>query len=183
MTDPRASVASSETRPERSPVRSLLWLGGAALALLALLVAAFVSMMPASAGATGRRAFFGGHGHGPIDPAEMREHLVRGASLLASLADADDAQEARIEAIASALGDELAPLGERHRANRAVMIEALAGTTVDRAALEQARVAELALAAEASVALAEALADTAELLTPEQRATLLERHHRLHGER
>lgn len=182
MTDPRDAIASAETPSESSPVRSLLWLGAGAVALLALLVAVFVALTPGSAGAIGRRAFFGGH-HGPLDPDEMREHFARGASVLASFADADEAQEAQIESIATRLADEIAPLGERHRANRDAIVAALAGPAVDRAALEQARGAELALAAEASAAFAEALADTAEVLTPEQRAKLLERHRRFHGER
>jgi Spy/CpxP family protein refolding chaperone len=172
-------------RPPRR--RRLLFIGAGALGLVGALVAAFVAFGPGAAGALPRRhGFFGGPGpgHGPGfgSPEEMRAHFERRASFLADLADATDEQQARIQAIAARLADELAPLAAQHRANRQAMFAALSGETVDRAALEQARTAELALAAQASSTLTSALADTAEVLSPAQRAKLAERHRRFHEE-
>jgi Spy/CpxP family protein refolding chaperone len=48
---------------------------------------------------------------------------------------------------------------------------------VDRAGLEAARKAEIALAEEASLLLTRTLADAAEALTPEQRQALLDHVH------
>ena len=76
--------------------------------------------------------------------------------------------------------DEAAKLRERHHENREAFAAALGGATVDRAALEEARRAELALAEEASQLLVKTLADAADVLTPAQRKELLEYAHSFH---
>jgi Spy/CpxP family protein refolding chaperone len=65
------------------------------------------------------------------------------------------------------------PVREQHLAQRQALLEALKQPTIDRQALEQLRQAKLQLAETASSRLAEALADIAEVLTPEQRTELL----------
>ena len=55
------------------------------------------------------------------------------------------------------------------------MLAALSEPTVDRDTLESLRMAELGLAESASGHLTKALADLADVLTPEQRRALLER--------
>ena len=76
----------------------------------------------------------------------------------------------------------LAPLAERHRANREAWVAALAGPSVDRASLERLRQEELALAEAASQQLVTALADVSEALTPEQRAKLVALGRRFHDD-
>ena len=56
----------------------------------------------------------------------------------------------------------------------------LSGPTIDRAAIEKLRAEEMALADTLSRTVAAALADSAEVLTPEQRTELLERLGRFH---
>jgi len=94
--------------------------------------------------------------------------------------DATPAQEQKVQAIAEDALEGLLPLRERHTANRKAIHEALAGASIDREALEQARRAELKLADQASARLAQAVADAAEVLSPEQRAQLAEAAARFH---
>jgi Spy/CpxP family protein refolding chaperone len=84
-------------------------------------------------------------------------------------------QRQRIQAIARAASDDLVPLGERTRTARRQSVELLAAATVDRAAIEALRADQIALADTASRRIAQALADTAEVLTPQQRTKLAER--------
>jgi periplasmic protein CpxP/Spy len=132
-------------------------------------------------GFMGHRHFMHGRRHrGPIDPAAAREHVQLGVRWVLGTVDATPEQQERVKAIAVGALDDLLPLRERHHANRTTLHAALAGATVDRAALEAARRDELKLAEEASVRLVSAIADAAEVLTAEQRAQLAEWHQRLH---
>jgi Spy/CpxP family protein refolding chaperone len=74
--------------------------------------------------------------------------------------------------LASALQD-LTPAREQHQGHRRAFLERLTQASVDRAALEQLRRAELTLAESASTRIVQALADAAEVLTPEQRVELV----------
>ena len=81
-------------------------------------------------------------------------------------------QKSRIEAILHA---GFAPMADLHRGMaqaHASLHAILTGPTVDRGALEQLRVAEIARIDEASKTMTKAIADAAEVLTPEQRAKL-----------
>ena len=62
-------------------------------------------------------------------------------------------------------------------------VELLSHDTVDRAALEALRADQLKLAEQASRRFTQALADVADVLTPEQRKALAERIGRWHGHR
>jgi periplasmic protein CpxP/Spy len=143
----------------------------------------------ASVWAVGRDDFGGGMGRhrfmhrlhgGPADPSAAREHVKTGVRWALGFVDATPEQEQRVQAIAQDALADLLPLRERHRANRTAIHEALAGGTVDREALEQARRSELKLADQASARLAQAVADAADVLTPEQRSQLAEAAARFH---
>jgi Spy/CpxP family protein refolding chaperone len=75
---------------------------------------------------------------------------------------------------------DLSPLREQHQAQRQALLAVLQQPSVDRQALEQLRQAKLQLAETASSRLADATADIAEVLTPEQRAELTAFAARLH---
>ena len=62
-------------------------------------------------------------------------------------------------------------------------VELLSRESVDRAALETLRADQLRLADQASMRFTQALADVADVLTPEQRKQLAERIGRWHGHR
>lgn len=120
-------------------------------------------------------------GHGKPDPAAMRERAEFAADWMLSRVNATDAQKQQVKGILVAAMDDLAKLHESHRANRDAVVEALTADAVDRARLETLRSAELALAEQASRRLTQALADAAEVLTPEQRRALAERMQHMRG--
>ena len=93
--------------------------------------------------------------------------------------DASEDQQRRVSGILRGPGRGDQDEGPPSR-NREAFARPLGGATVDRAALEEVRKAELALAEEASQLLVKTLADAAEVLTPEQRRQLLEYAHRFH---
>lgn len=152
-------------------------LGGGALAAL-------VSARPIAAAVQGWRGM--GHGHWGMhgrNPEAAREHVQIAVKWALREVDATDEQQQRVGAIVSDAFADLMRLKERHRANHEVLAAALAGPTVDRAKLEEARKSGLALADEATRRLAQAAADAAEVLTPEQRQALLEHVHKHHAAR
>ena len=118
--------------------------------------------------------------HGGVEPGDARAHVEMGVRWVMGYVDGTPEQTQRVQAIAQAAVDDLLPLREQHKANRDAIHAALSGPTVDREALEQARKAELKLADEASARLARAVADAAEVLSPEQRAQLAEAAARFH---
>jgi Spy/CpxP family protein refolding chaperone len=130
-------------------------------------------------------AGWGGHGHGfgrwghhRMSPEAMHEHLQVGVKWALKDVDATEEQQAKVSAIVGAALTDLHGLKERHLANRDEFRAQLTGASVDRDALERIRKAELGLAEDASRRLVAALADAAEVLTPEQRKALAERHQR-----
>jgi periplasmic protein CpxP/Spy len=89
-------------------------------------------------------------------------------------------------AIASAAMADLRPLREQARQARRRSMELLAAQSIDRAALEQQRLLQMQAADARSRRTVQAMADAAEVLTPEQRAKAAERigsrmQHRLGG--
>ena len=70
---------------------------------------------------------------------------------------------------------DLMPLRDEHKAARTKALELLSAGTIDRAAIEQVRTAELKLAETASRRVTQAIADAAEVLQPAQRAKLAEK--------
>lgn len=144
------------------------------------LITSLLLVSTAAAGFFGR----GHHGGGwASDPAEARERAQFAAEWALRKVDATPEQQAKVEAVIGTLVDEVAPLAERHRDNRAEWLAALEQDTVDRATLDRLRKAELELADAASASLVEALAEIGAILEPAQRRELLEhvqrhRHHR-----
>lgn len=131
----------------------------------------------------GARAFAHGRGdmHGPMDPAEMDQHIERMVKHLAVEIDATPEQQQKLAAIAKDAARDLTPLRGQVTETRQRAIELLAAPEVDRAALEQLRATKIQHADNASRRLTRALADAAEVLTPEQRKTLAQRAARWHG--
>ena len=86
--------------------------------------------------------------------------------------DATDAQKAQITPLVKQAVNDLLPLHTQLQAAHEQAISALTQNTVDRTALEAARVAHLQLADQASKRLTQLLADVDEVLTPDQRTAL-----------
>lgn len=110
----------------------------------------------------------GGWGHGGMGFGEGRIGRVLDA------VDATDEQEERIFAIIDATRAELRPMMREFRDTREAVAGLLGAGTIDRAAAEKLRAERIARIDEASRKMTAAILDAAEVLTPEQRARLLE---------
>ena len=88
--------------------------------------------------------------------------------------DASDDQRERVRAIATAAIADMGEFRDFKREGRQALVEALTQETVDREALETLRQNKLETADRASQRLLTALADAADVLTPTQRAELVE---------
>jgi protein CpxP len=128
-----------------------------------------------------RHGWAGHHGFGAMSPEAAKEHLQVAAKWALRDVDASDEQQERVSAIAAGAVDDLFRLRQRHLDNREAFHAQLGGASVDRAALEEIRKSEMELADEASKRLVRAVADMADVLTPEQRQALMEKHARRHG--
>ncbi|MGH7384543.1 MAG: Spy/CpxP family protein refolding chaperone [Candidatus Rokuibacteriota bacterium] len=124
-----------------------------------------------------RGAFMGAH----LDPAKLDEHLDRMLTHLYVEVDATETQKQRLGPLVKAAARDLLPMRDRMHDARRQAVALLSQPSVDRAALEALRANQLQLAEQASRRFTQALADVADVLTPEQRKQLAERAGRWHG--
>jgi len=107
------------------------------------------------------------------DPAAQRERLEFAADWALNQVKASDAQREQVKGILGQTLADLGPVRDQHRQHRDAFAAALGQLSVDRATLDDLRRAELQLAEQASSRIVTALADIADVLTPEQRSQLL----------
>jgi protein CpxP len=154
------------------------WIVALALAVLGIGVVAVPSAMAFRA--------FGGHGgpgfgHGLMqNPERAKAHAAFAVEWAFRAVGATEQQKEDGRVVVEQLVDRLVPLRERHLAHREAVARELVKPQIDRAALEQLRTEGLALADEATRIIVDGVADLAEVLTPEQRAELLDLVHRFH---
>lgn len=121
----------------------------------------------AMAGMHGGHGGHGGGRHHAMDPAKAARHLDR---MIAKAApDATPEQKARLKEIGTAAFADLKPLRAELRATHQRAHALLTSPVVDRAALEALRVEQVQRFDAVSKRMATAMADAAEVLTPEQR--------------
>jgi Spy/CpxP family protein refolding chaperone len=167
---------SSADMPNRAIGRG--WLRRTALAAALVASGAALPILVASAQGVGMGAGMHGMMHGAMGGGDMAMAMSHVTQMLDAVGASED-QEAKIGSI---LRTGLEPMGKMHgdMANtHKALHQILAAPTVDRAALEQLRAAEIARIDGASRAAAGAMADAAEVLRPDQRAklaTLMEEH-------
>jgi Spy/CpxP family protein refolding chaperone len=118
--------------------------------------------------ANGLPAAHGPHGRTAATPAAMKAHIDKMIEQCAADASAD--QKARLGTIADAAMAELRPVHDQFRAEHARAHALLTAPTVDRAALEQLRAAQVGRLDFISRRILVAVEDAADVLTPEQRA-------------
>jgi protein CpxP len=119
-------------------------------------------------------------GHHRMSPEAAKEHAQIATKFALRGIDASEIQQERVDKVVGGAIDDLFRLKEKHRANREALAAQLGGASIDRAALEEIRKSEMALADEASRTFVQALADVAEVLSPEQRQALID-HVQRHG--
>ncbi len=107
--------------------------------------------------------------------ADIEARIERMVKHVAIEIDATQEQQDKITALATAVAKDLKPVHDRLRASGKELHDLLLADTIDRAALEQLRAERLADAERISKNLVSALADVAEVLSPEQRKVLDER--------
>jgi Spy/CpxP family protein refolding chaperone len=143
---------------------------------------AALSTAAAGMAGLGFSAFARGRGHGG---GEMSgEHLDRMLKHLYVEIDATDAQKQKLDPIVKQAASDLRPLREKVQDARRRGAELFSAETIDRGAIERARVEQIGAADAASKRFTQALTDVAEVLTPEQRKKLAARFARRgHGRR
>lgn len=166
MTEPTPAPTAA---PKRRSVLSRLMLGAAFAATFAaggvVLSGPSALAMQAAAEHMGGAHMMGGHGgmH-----AKMHAHIEH----MLTVAEATPEQRAKIHAIFKSAMSEMKPLHKEMAGAHQDLHRLLTAPTIDRAALEQLRSERMADADQASRILVKALADAAEVLTPEQRAKI-----------
>jgi periplasmic protein CpxP/Spy len=147
--------------------------------------AAIATLVGGIAAAIGIKAFAQGGGYcgwhrggfaaGPLDPAQVDEHLDRMLKHLYVEIDATDEQKQKLAPIVKQAAKDLLPLREKLQTAHKQAIELLTRDAIDRAAIEALRAEHLQLAEQASRRVTQVLADVAEVLTPAQRKQIAER--------
>jgi periplasmic protein CpxP/Spy len=136
--------------------------------------AALTGGIVGAAAATGMGAcgFHHGMPAGSFSAADVSTHVDHVLKHLYVEIDATDAQKAQITPLVQQAVNDLLPMHTQLQAAHTQALQALTQNTVDRTALEAARVAHLQLADQASKRLTQLLADVDEVLTPAQRTAL-----------
>jgi Spy/CpxP family protein refolding chaperone len=168
------SEPDSATPPRRSLISRMTvvaFVAGAALA----------GSIAAMAGAGGIGACGWHHGMSGKSAADVSAHVDHMLNHLYIEIDATDAQKAQITPMVKQAMTDLLPLHSQAQAAHTQAVQALTQTTVDRNALEAARVAHLQLADQASKRLVQLIADVDEVLTPAQRTALAAHLQKMHG--
>lgn len=110
-----------------------------------------------------------------LDPEEMARRLDWRIGRLVQETGGTPQQKDRLVAIATAALADLKPLREQMRQARRAGLDLLATPVIDRRALEQSRATQMQAADAKSRRMVQAMADAAEVLTPEQRVKVAER--------
>jgi Spy/CpxP family protein refolding chaperone len=146
------------------------------------IVAAVLGGIALTVGAVAQNAAPGGFHHGHhgaqmanASPADVAAHVEQMLQHVYVETGATPAQQAQIAPLVQATATDLMQLHGQFHTEHAQMLALLAADTIDRAALENARVAQLNVVDQASKELVQLLADTAGVLTPEQRKALAQK--------
>jgi protein CpxP len=146
----------------------------------------------ALAGVLGAQAYaFGGGGLPGFGPGfhggNHKEFMQKRLDKMLDEAKATDAQRTAVKNIAARLQSEMEPIHREHGRLHEQILQAFAADKVDGAAIEKLRAQATALMERGSQSLTRALVDAANVLSAEQRQTIIkqlkEHHGRMHGPR
>jgi periplasmic protein CpxP/Spy len=119
--------------------------------------------------------------HGGMGIDEMSEHFEVHVKHVLAEVDATPDQQARVNEIIKSAAADLKGLHAQHADARAALHQVFTAPVIDRVRLEQLRAEHLAALDAASKRCLTAIADAADVLTPEQRATLGAKMKKMHG--
>jgi Spy/CpxP family protein refolding chaperone len=164
-----------DQNPDQAPKRRFFG-GGRGILVMALLAVALLAgvagnlLPPAFAQGFGMHHDWGGGfmGGAPTQ-AQIDDRIDRITKHMAIELDATADQQAKIAGIAKSAITDLRAMREKAQAARAQAVSLLTAQTIDRTAIERLRTEQIALAETASKRIAQALADSAEVLNPDQR--------------
>lgn len=138
-------------------------------------------------GEDGSGGYHRGHGHrgghGAMSPERVEARIDRMTERLVRSVEGTPEQQERISGIAKAAAQDLRELRRQGGDLRRQALDLLKAPAIDRAAIEALRSQQMSVADALSRRVSVALADTAEVLTPEQRSRLAERIQSRHGKR
>jgi Spy/CpxP family protein refolding chaperone len=164
-----------DQNPDQAPARRIFG-GGRGVLVMALLAVALLAgvagnlLPPAFAqGFDMHHDWGGGFMGGTPTQAQIDDRIDRMTKHMAIELDATADQQAKIAGIAKSAVTDLRAMREKAQAARAQAVSLLTAQTIDRTAIERLRTEQIALAETASKRIAQALADSAEVLNPEQR--------------
>jgi Spy/CpxP family protein refolding chaperone len=151
-------------------------------------VAAFIAGagLMAGIGAIAQGAGMSAMHHGMMmnadaSPADISAHVDHMLKHFYVEIDATDAQKAQIGPLVKQAVSDLLPLHTQAHTAHQHALDALSQATLDRSALEAARVEHLQLADQASKRLVQLMGDVGDVLTPTQRKAFSDHLQQLHG--
>lgn len=141
-------------------------------ALLIVPVLLTAGICGARAYAQGTMGFMHG-GMGGGNPEQHKAFMERRLDKMLDNIKATDSQRTAVKSIFARMFAEMAPIHQQHKALHEQIAAAFAAETVDRAAVENLRKQVPTLVDQASQVFTKALLDASQVLTPEQRQTLV----------
>jgi periplasmic protein CpxP/Spy len=122
--------------------------------------------------------------HGGGHSGNMHHDATKHVDRIAKLVGASAEQKSKLNAIAQAAQTDLKSLHEQAKAGRKQGMTLMSASKIDRDAIEQHRQQQAQIMEKISKRMTQAMADSAEVLTPEQRSKFAERmqsHEGRHG--
>ena len=112
---------------------------------------------------------------GSMSAEEREKQIVRMVKHLAVEIDATSEQQTKLVTLIKTVAEDMLPMRDKMHESRQQALKLLTAANIDRDAIEAMRLAKLAEVDTISKNLATAVADAADILTPEQRLTVIER--------
>jgi periplasmic protein CpxP/Spy len=124
---------------------------------------------------------FGPGGFGGGNPEQHKAFMEKRLDRILDHVKATDSQKTAIKAVFERMFTEMRPIHQQHKSLHDQFVAALSATTVDRAAVEELRKQIPPLVDQASQVFTKAILDVSQVLTLEQRQTLMKHIQEHHG--